>query len=453
MYPLDERPTPEFYDQYKAKLAELNELLKHQGLSLEIKPGGRCFVVDRTRKDAPEPEKSHLIAYAEQFNKDTTLPDKDESDKEDYYGYDEQQFFEVVISQIHDAKDNDVVIDLYPDYIDLAPVEEEKLLHKEEAQLYAQFCFEATNIRNEGIRLNKLLYWDRKLVDHVGQPCIIRYDYSDARWIVVYDKNDTFICQAALRQTQHPFIEVSMDKAVSHKALNKEYNEIKKLRRDKERSAQKWVMSAQESVDALLRQHAKRPAVTDELEDAESLFNSPPMLEAPPPDPDEIIEEMTRQAMRNMPLHPSMLDNRATTENQDDETEDETPYEAKRRKDEEIRTVLERMGFDRREFRGEIPQFFIDMANNHIRKQQKEHNKAQTDNQTKPDKATSEQNKQPDHDDTDKRQHTLDEIDIELMRSEGIPIPGEDDCDEDESTQEPIEYLDKETLRRIGIFK
>ena len=849
MYPLDERPTPEFYDQYKAKLAELNELLKNQGLSLEIKPGGRCFVVDRTRKDAPEPDKSHLIAYAEQFNKDTTLPDKDDADKEDYYGYDEQQFFEVVISQIHDAKDNDVVIDLYPDYIDLAPVEEEKLLHKEEAQLYAQFCFEAIkrldaaqsrttawkrittdynagrivpelrelkgprqeralrewiktyyesnfnmfalihkskstrkerkitfyeqqyllnkllspnrikigsaivnmkqmarqgfldspthertlrrwceewaethpaewyqaregskyvserviksirrddsslavgevwvadghtlsfdiinpqtgraqrmtmimvmdwasrypvgaslaftedsqhiltafrngfinasqiadndrqtmavlpqyvyldngkafrsklfheqwedhdlnkelggifprldigvrfaesynarakiierffktfqeqferfistfrgasvadkpahygrnekwakklytgkpptieetmqminfyvrkcygetphgslqhrtpyevfsaariaenrqieisrlnfmmmamerkNIRNEGIRLNKLIYWDRKLVDHVGQPCIIRYDYSDARWIVVYDKNDTFICQAALRQTQHPFIEVSMDKAVSHKALNKEYNEIKKLRRDKERSAQKWVMSAQESVDALLRQHAKRPEVPDELEDKESLFNSPPMLEAPSPDPDEIIEEMTRQAMRNMPLHPSMLDNRANTEHQDDETEQETPYEAKRRKDEEIRTVLERMGFDRREFRGEIPQFFIDMANNHIRKQQAEQNKAQANTQTKPAKSSSEQNKQPDHDDTDKRQHTLDEIDIELMRSEGIPIPGEDDDKEDDSPQEPIEYLDKETLRRIGIFK
>lgn len=318
---------------------------------------------------------------------------------------------------------------------------------------FMMMAMERKNIRNEGIRLNKLIYWDRKLVDHVGQPCIIRYDYSDARWIVVYDKNDTFICQAALRQTQHPFIEVSMDKAVSHKALNKEYNEIKKLRRDKERSAQKWVMSAQESVDALLRQHAKRPEVPDELENKESLFNSPPMLEAPPPDPDEIIEEMTRQAMRNMPLHPSMLDNRANTEHQDDEAEQETPYDAKCRKDEEIRTVLERMGFDRREFRGEIPQFFIDMANNHIRKQQKEHNKAQTDNQTKPDKATSEQNKQPDHDDTDKRQHTLDEIDIELMRSEGIPIPGEDADKEDDSPQGPIEYLDKETLRRIGIFK
>ena len=160
---------------------------------------------------------------------------------------------------------------------------------------------------------------------------------------------------------------------------------------------------------------------------------------------------MTRQAMRNMPLHPSMLDNRANTENQDDENEAETPYEAKRRKDEEIRTVLERMGFDRREFRGEIPQFFIDMANNHIRKQQAEQNKAQSNTQTNPDKTACEQNAQPDHNDTDKRQHTLDEIDIELMRSEGIPIPGEDE--EEESTQEPIEYLDKETLRRIGIFK
>ena len=300
---------------------------------------------------------------------------------------------------------------------------------------FLMMAMERKNIRAEGIRLDKKVYWHQELVNHVGQPCIIRFDYSDARWIVVYDKNDVFICQAALRKAQHPFIEVSMDKAVSHKALNKEYNEIKKLRRDKERSAQKWVMSAQESVDVLLRQHAKRPEVPDELEDKESLFNSPPMLEAPPPDPDEIIEEMTRQAMRNMPLHPSMLDNRANTEHQDDEAEQETPYDAKRRKDEEIRTVLERMGFDRREFRGEIPQFFIDMANNQIRKQQ------------------AEQNKQPGQDDTDKPQHTLDEIDIEPMRSEGIPIPGEDEEDEDDSNQEPIEYLDKETLRRIGIFK
>lgn len=165
---------------------------------------------------------------------------------------------------------------------------------------------ERKNIRNEGIRLNKLLYWDRKLVDHVGQPCIIRYDYSDARWIVVYDKNDNFICQAALRQTQHPFIEVSMDKSVSHKALNKEYNEIKKLRRDKERSAKKWVVNSQKAVDALLKNSA---AKQEKLEDqgARALFKSPPMLEAPPKDSDEIIEEMTRKMMMRLPKHQDML--------------------------------------------------------------------------------------------------------------------------------------------------
>ena len=741
MYPLDERPTPEFYDQYKAKLAELNELLKYQGLSLEIKPGGRCFVVDRTRKDAPEPDKSHLIAYAEQFNKDTTLPDKDDADKEDYYGYDEQQFFEVVISQIHEAKDNDVVIDLYPDYIDLAPVEEEKLLHKEEAQLYAQFCFEAIkrldaaqsrttawkrittdynagrivpelremkgprqerslrewtktyyesnfnmfalihkskstrkerkitfheqqyllnkllspnrikigsaivnmkqmarqgfldspthertlrrwceewaethpaewyqaregskyvserviksirrddsslavgevwvadghtlsfdiinpqtgraqrmtmimvmdwasrypvgaslaftedsqhiltafrngfinasqiadndrqtmavlpqyvyldngkafraklfherweehdlnqelggifprlnigvrfaesynakakiierffktfqeqferfvttfrgasvddkpstlsrnekwakklytgkpptieetmqmiafyvrfcygetphtslnrrtpyevfsaariaesrqieisrlnflmmamerkNIRAEGIRLDKKVYWHRELVNHVGQPCIIRFDYSDARWIVVYDKNDVFICQAALRKTQHPFIEVSMDKAVSHKELNKEYNEIKGLRREKERNAKKLVVNSQKAVDRIL---GTSSAKQEKLEDkgARALFNSPPMLQAPPKDSDEIIEEMTRKMMMRLPKHPDMLSREEREQLDAKEKERLAREEIEQKIEQEIKESFDRIGID-----------------------------------------------------------------------------------------------------------
>ena len=741
MYPLDERPTPEFYDQYKAKLAELNELLKHQGLSLEIKPGGRCFVVDRTRKDAPEPEKSHLIAYAEQFNKDTTLPDKDESDKEDYYGYDEQQFFEVVISQIHEAKDNDVVIDLYPDYIDLAPEEEEKLLHKEEAQLYAQFCFEAIkrldaaqsrttawkrittdynagrivpelrelkgprqeralrewiktyyesnfnmfalihkskstrkerkitfheqqyllnkllspnrikigsaivnmkqmarqgfldspthertlrrwceewaethpaewyqaregskyvserviksirrddsslavgevwvadghtlsfdilnpqtgraqrmtmimvmdwasrypvgaslaftedsqhiltafrngfincaqiadnnsgtmavlpkyvyldngkafraklfherweehdlnkelggifprlnigvrfaesynakakiierffktfqeqferfittfrgasiddkpsvlhrnevwakklytgkpptieetmqmiafyvrfcygetphtslnrrtpyevfsaariaesrqieisrlnflmmamerkNIRAEGIRLDKKVYWHRELVNHVGQPCIIRFDYSDARWIVVYDKNDVFICQAALRKAQHPFIEVSMDQAVSHKELNKEYKEIKGLRREKERNAKKWVVNSQKAVDALLKNSTSKQ---EKLEDqgARALFNSPPMLEAPPKDSEEIIDELTRKMMMRLPKHPDMMSPEEREKLDTEEKERLAREEIEQKIEQEIKESFDRIGIE-----------------------------------------------------------------------------------------------------------
>jgi hypothetical protein len=167
-------------------------------------------------------------------------------------------------------------------------------------------AMERKNIRAEGIRLDKKVYWHRELVNHVGQPCIIRFDYSDARWIVVYDKNDVFICQAALRKTQHPFIEVSMDQAVSHKELNKEYKEIKGLRREKERSAKKWVVNSQKAVDALLKNsHAKQEKLEDQ--GARALFSSPPMLEAPPKDSDEIIEEMTKKMMMRLPKHPDML--------------------------------------------------------------------------------------------------------------------------------------------------
>lgn len=171
---------------------------------------------------------------------------------------------------------------------------------------FLMMAMERKNIRAEGIRLDKKVYWHRELVNHVGQPCIIRFDYSDARWIVVYDKNDVFICQAALRKAQHPFIEVSMDKAVSHKELNKEYEEIKGLRREKERSAKKWVVNSQKAVDKILSNSTSKQ---EKLEDhgARALFNSPPMLEAPPKDSDEIIEEMTRKAMMKLPKHPDML--------------------------------------------------------------------------------------------------------------------------------------------------
>ncbi len=171
---------------------------------------------------------------------------------------------------------------------------------------FLMMAMERKNIRAEGIRLDKKVYWHRELVNHVGQPCIIRFDYSDARWIVVYDKNDVFICQAALRKTQHPFIEVSMDKAVSHKELSKEYNEIKGLRREKERNAKKWVVNSQKAVDALLKNSNARQ---EKLEDqgARAIFSSPPMLEAPPKDSDEIIEEMTRKAMLRLQKHPDML--------------------------------------------------------------------------------------------------------------------------------------------------
>jgi putative transposase len=210
---------------------------------------------------------------------------------------------------------------------------------------FLMMAMERKNIRAEGIRLDKKVYWHRELVNHVGQPCIIRFDYSDARWIVVYDKNDVFICQAALRKAQHPFIEVSMDKAVSHKELNKEYNEIKGLRREKERNAKKWVVNSQKAVDKILSNSTTKQ---EKLEDhgARAIFNSPPMLEAPPKDSDEIIEEMTRKAMLRLPKHPDMLSPEERVKLETEEKERLAKEEIERIIDQEIKESFDRIGLD-----------------------------------------------------------------------------------------------------------
>ena len=210
---------------------------------------------------------------------------------------------------------------------------------------FLMLAMERKNIRAEGIRLDKKVYWHRELVNHVGQPCIIRFDYSDARWIVVYDKNDVFICQAALRKAQHPFIEVSMDKAVSHKELSKEYNEIKGLSREKERSAKKWVVNSQKAVDALLKNSKTKQ---EKLEDqgARALFNSPPMLEAPPKDSDEIIEEMTRKMMMRLPKHPHMLSPEEREKLDADEKERLAGQERDRIILKEIKESFDRIGLE-----------------------------------------------------------------------------------------------------------
>jgi len=210
---------------------------------------------------------------------------------------------------------------------------------------FLMMAMERKNIRAEGIRLDKKVYWHRELVNHVGQPCIIRFDYSDARWIVVYDKNDVFICQAALRKAQHPFIEVSMDKAVSHKELNKEYKEIKGLRREKERSAKKWVINSQKAVDKIMSNSTSKQ---EKLEDqgARALFNSPPMLEAPPRDSDEIIEEMTRKMMMRLPKHPDMLSPEEREKLDAEEKERLAREEIEQKIEQEIKESFDRIGIE-----------------------------------------------------------------------------------------------------------
>jgi len=305
-------------------------------------------------------------------------------------------------------------------------------------------AMERKNIRAEGIRLDKKVYWHRELVNHVGQPCIIRYDYSDARWIVVYDKNDVFICQAALRKTQHPFIEVSMDKAVSHKELNKEYNEIKSLRREKERNAKKWVVNSQKAVDALLKNST---AKQEKLEDqgAGTIFSSPPMLEAPPKDSDEIIEEMTRKAMMKLTKHPDMLSPEERENFDAEEKERLAKIETNCIIEQEIKASFDRIGLDYNDSNGEMP-ISMKIA---FSKTAREHFKSQQT--TLADQDSADQVGTTISDEPKPIAEEIDQSDATLNKTE-LPEENNQTPDEVEIEQSPFAHLSKaELLKRIGI--
>jgi putative transposase len=152
---------------------------------------------------------------------------------------------------------------------------------------FMMLAAERKAVRNDGIVFNKLLYWHPALLQHIGKSIVFRYDYADARWILVYDHKDNFICQAELRRTQHPFIHLDKDDTVSHKELNIEYKQIKKLQRMTEQQSKLFVKKNQESVDRVLGSLSQISATIDN-----PTFKQPAMLIAPKPGPEEEIARL-----------------------------------------------------------------------------------------------------------------------------------------------------------------
>jgi putative transposase len=154
---------------------------------------------------------------------------------------------------------------------------------------FLMLATERKAIRNEGIVLNKLRYWDIALVEHIGKPVVIRYDYNDARWVLVYDLQDKFICQAELRQTQHPFIPLAMDQATTHRQFKQEYSQVKKIRRSIEQGAKFMVKRSQEVVDEQLK-----PLLAAASQQNNPTFIQPPMIEPPKPGPAQELERLEK---------------------------------------------------------------------------------------------------------------------------------------------------------------
>jgi hypothetical protein len=150
-------------------------------------------------------------------------------------------------------------------------------------------------LRNNGIVLNKLQYWSTELIEHMGKEVLIRYDLCDARWILVYDLQDNYICQAEVRKAVDPFIHLDMENAISVAEVKKEYKAIKRHQRLIANRTRLTVKKTQEVVDAYVKKLVLPP------QEDNPTFIQPPAIEAPKPGPDQIMEALEKQAMQKLP--------------------------------------------------------------------------------------------------------------------------------------------------------
>ena len=176
-----------------------------------------------------------------------------------------------------------------------ALVPEERMLRPDKLN-FMMLATERKSVRNDGIVFNKLLYWHIALMDNIGKPVIIRYDYAEARWILVYDMKDNFICQAELRRSQHPFIHIDKNNPISHQSLKKEYTQIKKLQRLTEQHARDFVLHNQEAVDNLLE-----PYMRESLSGPNPTFKQGNLITAPEPEAQDRIEAMEQELVKDLP--------------------------------------------------------------------------------------------------------------------------------------------------------
>jgi len=104
-------------------------------------------------------------------------------------------------------------------------------------------------ITNQGININGLYYWDVETARRVGQNVHVRWDSADVRYIMVLEeKTNRFICQAKLREKQHPFVKIAMDKPIAEAKLQKEIKEIKGLFKQQKKIATEVAKTVSEAV-------------------------------------------------------------------------------------------------------------------------------------------------------------------------------------------------------------
>lgn len=109
-----------------------------------------------------------------------------------------------------------------------AAIPNERRISPEELN-FMLMVIEHKRITNQGITLNKTIYWDEALVSYVGRDLIVRWDFWDVRSIMVYDEKDQFICQAEMRRFQDPLVKLRGDESIAKRSLEADLKDIKRI--------------------------------------------------------------------------------------------------------------------------------------------------------------------------------------------------------------------------------
>ena len=149
-----------------------------------------------------------------------------------------------------------------------APVPTDRIIEPSRLN-YLMLTRQVKKITNNGIRFNGITYWDEHLIKYVGQEAIIKYDFSDLRYILVYNKRNMFICQAKVRYHQHPMIHISDNKKLHGDRLKKEISQIKRIEKQAKQSTEETLKQIEE-----ITSHIRLP-----YDNVSELFNNAPIIE------------------------------------------------------------------------------------------------------------------------------------------------------------------------------
>jgi len=110
----------------------------------------------------------------------------------------------------------------------------------------------------QGIRINKELYWDEELLNHVGKRVTIRYDFKDLSSIKAYSAENVFLCNAPIRELQSPIL----DSDESKRKLNEERAQIENVANKIKKSTGKIINEVKDDkYTPLLNSSDKKPTI------------------------------------------------------------------------------------------------------------------------------------------------------------------------------------------------